>query len=98
DIRREFRPDQSVIPVLRGQGRTLIASRFGENVEVPMMIDLVSGRTRSVISPDDSFRIELFEGDEQMPGGSINTSVLGRWAGGVVLGNGMTYRLGLYGS
>lgn len=97
-IRREVRPSQPVIPILRGHGNTLIASRFERGIESPAVVDLLSGRTRSVLSPADSFRIQLFAGDEAMPGGSVNTSVLGRWAGGVLLGNGMTYRIGLYGA
>ncbi len=95
-IRREFRPDQPVIPVLRGSGRTLIASRFEAGVESPSVLDLSSGRVRPAISAADSYRVELFSGDDEMPGGSINTAVLGRWSGGVLLANGMTYRIGLY--
>lgn len=97
-LRREVRPTQAAIPFLRGQGGSLIASHFEAGIESPALVDLRTGRVRHIVSPADTYRIALFRDDEQMPGGSANTAVVGRWAGGVVLANGMTYRLGLYGA
>jgi hypothetical protein len=95
-IAREFRPELPIVPFMRGPGAALLGSRFDRGVELPMLVDLGSGRVREVIAASDSYRIALFTGDDRYPGGSLNTTVIGRWSGGVVLANGMTYRIGLY--
>jgi hypothetical protein len=51
---------------------------------------------RPVISPADTFRVWMFSDDDQYPNGADNIAVVGRWSDGVVLANGMNYRLGLY--
>jgi hypothetical protein len=95
-IRREFRAPSPVVPFMRGPGTTLLASQSDRGVELPVLIDIGSGRVRQVIAPSDSYRVAMFADDDRYPGGSYNTTVIGRWSGGVVLANGMTYRLGLY--
>lgn len=95
-IRRELRLEIPVVPFMRGPGATLLATQSDRGVELPMLVDPGTGRVRSVVSPSDSYRVALFADDDRYPGGSYNTTVIGRWGDGVVLANGMTYRVGLY--
>jgi hypothetical protein len=96
DIAREMRPTLPVQPIVRGNGNTLIATRRDDGVESPAVIDLASGRASSLLSRTDAYRAELFARDEELTGTTVNIPVVGRWAGGAVLANGLTYRLGLY--
>jgi hypothetical protein len=93
---REMRPELPVVPFMRGPGATLLASRFDRGVELPVLVELARGRVRQVLAPTDSYRVALFADDDQYDGGSRNTTVIGRWSDGVVLANGMTYRIGQY--
>jgi len=95
-IAREMRPTLPVQPIVRGNGNTLIATRRDDGVESPAVIDLASGRASSLLSRTDAYRAELFARDEELTGTTVNIPVVGRWAGGAVLANGLTYRLGLY--
>jgi hypothetical protein len=95
-ITREMRPELPVVPFMRGPEGTLLARRSDRGVDLPVLVDLSRGRVRNILAPSDSFRIAMFADDDQYEGGALNTTVIGRWAGGVVLANGMTYRLGQY--
>lgn len=97
-IQREMRPELPVVPFMRGPGATLLASQHDRGVELPVLVDLARGSVRRVLAPSDSFRIAMFADDDQYVGGALNTTVVGRWSGGVVLANGMTYRIGQYDS
>lgn len=96
DIARELRPTLQVQPIVRGNGNTLIASRYESGVASPAVIDLADGRARWLLSQTDAYRAEMFARDEELVGKTVNLPVVGRWSGGAVLANGMTYSLGLY--
>ena len=96
DIVREIRPQMPVQPYMRGPGATLLALHLDRGVEVPALVDPGTGRVRLVVEPSDSYRIEMFADDGRYPGGLANVAAMGRWGDGVVMANGMTYRLGLY--
>lgn len=95
-IRRELRLVVPVVPFMRGPGATLLATRSERGVDLPALVDIATGRVRSVITPSDSHRITMFADDDQHPGGTWNTPVIGRWGNGVALANGMTYRVAMY--
>ncbi len=95
-IRREFRPREPVVPYLRGPDGTLLATRLDRGAELPALIDLASGRVRSGVAPGDTAAGNLFAGELDRPGYEGNAAVIGRWQGGTLVANGMSYRMVLY--
>ena len=53
-------------------------------------------RSGAVPTVSATFRVGLFADDVTSPGMTENTPVVGRWAEGVVLANGLNYRFGMY--
>jgi hypothetical protein len=96
EVRREFRPRDRVVPYFRGPDGTVVATRLDRGVTLPALVDLATGRVREGVPPDDTSSIALFAGEELLPGYEGNVPVVGRWGGGTLLANGMTYRLVRY--
>lgn len=95
-LRREWRPTEPVVPIARGPGQTLLASRFRGGREVPVLVEIGTGAVRDVIPPDDSTLLALFRDDAGLSDRIANAPVIGRWRDGIVVGNGLTYRIGLW--
>jgi hypothetical protein len=95
-VRREFRPRDRVVPYFRGPPGTVVATRTDRGVTLPALVDLATGRVREGIPPDDTTSIALFAGEADRPGYEGNVAVVGRWSGGTLVANGMTYRLVRY--
>jgi hypothetical protein len=96
EVRREFRPREPVVPIGRGPGTTLLGSRFKDNREVPVLIDLASGAVRDAVAPTDSVLVALFRDDASLSDRVANAPAIGRWRDGVVVANGLRYAMALW--
>lgn len=95
-LRREWRPTEPVVPFARGPGQTLLASRFRGGREIPVLVEIGTGAVREVIPPDDSTLVALFRDEAGLSDRIANAPAIGRWRDGIVVGNGMTYRIALW--
>lgn len=95
-VRREFRPSEPVIPLGRGPGTTLLATRFRGRVEVPVLVDIPTGMATDVLVPGDSVLVALFGRDVDFTARIANAPAVGRWRDGIVVANGLTYMMGLW--
>lgn len=94
-VHHEVRLDTPVLPTGRGPAGTLLAGRFVGEQEVPVLIDPTTGAVRATVAATDSALSALFDEDD-LSARVANSPAFGRWAGGIVIGNGLRYRLLLY--
>lgn len=94
-VHHEVRLDTPALPTGRGPAGTLLAGRFVGEQEVPVLIDPTTGAVRATVAATDSALASLFD-ESDLSARVANSPAFGRWADGVVIGNGLRYRLLLY--